>query len=103
MKQRSVPPYGPRGSRRTLFTYVTDHLLRPLLAWSAVCVVVLDYGQWLVIEPIMTVEAVAPTEFQGTVLGGLTKRHAVIITQDATEGYFTVICEVGRVSTQLCS
>lgn len=54
----------------------------------------LDYGQWLVIEPIMTVEVVAPTEFQGTILGSLTKRHAVIVGQDATEGYFSVVCEV---------
>jgi len=42
----------------------------------------------------MTVEVVAPTEFQGTILGSLTKRHAVIVGQDATEGYFTVVCEV---------
>jgi len=57
-------------------------------------VLALEYGQWLVIEPIMTVEVVAPTEFQGTILGSLTKRHAVIVGQDATEGYFTVVCEV---------
>ena len=60
---------------------------------------VLDYGQWLVIEPIMTVEVVAPVEFQGTVLGGLTKRQALITGQDATEGYFSVFCEVGCIVT----
>lgn len=42
----------------------------------------------------MTVEVTAPTEFQGSVLSGLTKRHAVITGQDATEGYFSVFCEV---------
>jgi len=47
----------------------------------------------MVIEPVMTVEVVAPAEFQGTVLGGLTKRHAVITGQDASAGYFSVICE----------
>lgn len=54
----------------------------------------LEYGQWLVLEPVMSVEVVAPVEFQGTVLAGLTKRHAVITGQDATEGYFSVVCEV---------
>jgi len=61
--------------------------------------VALDYGQWLVIEPIMTVEVVAPVEFQGTVLGSLTKRHGVITGQDATEGYFSVVCEVCCIAT----
>lgn len=56
--------------------------------------VALEYGQWLVIEPIMKVEVVAPSEFQGTVLGSLSKRQAVIIGQDATKGYFSVLCEV---------
>jgi len=42
----------------------------------------------------MTVEVAAPVEFQGTVLGGLTKRHAVVTGQDATEGYFSILCEV---------
>jgi len=55
---------------------------------------VLEYAQWLVLEPIMTVEVAAPVEFQGTVLGGLTKRHAVVTGQDATEGYFSILCEV---------
>jgi len=44
----------------------------------------------------MTVEVTAPTEFQGSVLSGLTKRHAVITGQDATEGYFSVFCEVNQ-------
>jgi len=53
----------------------------------------------MVIEPIMTVEVVAPAEFQGTVLGSLSKRQAVIIGQDSTEGYFSVVCEVCCIAT----
>ena len=70
--------------------------LRPQLNWmcSLLLCTVLEYAQWLVLEPIMTVEVAAPVEFQGTVLGGLTKRHAVVTGQDATEGYFSILCEV---------
>ena len=66
---------------------------------SVLVFTVLEYGQWLVLEPVMTIEVVAPVEFQGTVLGGLTKRHAVVTGQDTTEGYFSVLCEVGAVVT----
>jgi len=60
-----------------------------------VCIItVLDYGQWAVLEPVMTVEVGAPADFQGSVLAGLTKRQAVIIGQDATEGFFSIVCEV---------
>lgn len=42
----------------------------------------------------MNVEVTAPLEFQGTVMGGLSKRHAVITNQDSHDGWFTLECEV---------
>ena len=42
----------------------------------------------------MNVEVNAPVEFQGQVMGGLSKRHAVVLNQDLHEGWFTMECEV---------
>ncbi|KAL5004634.1 hypothetical protein ScPMuIL_018090 [Solemya velum] len=51
-------------------------------------------GIWNILEPVMFVEVNAPQEFQGQVMAGLTKRHAVFSGSDANEGYFSIYCEV---------
>ncbi|XP_025078553.1 elongation factor G, mitochondrial-like [Pomacea canaliculata] len=54
---------------------------------------VFETGQWNILEPVMIVEVNAPQEYQGGVMAGLIKRHAVVTGTDSNEGYFTLYCE----------
>ncbi|KAH7966126.1 hypothetical protein HPB49_013906 [Dermacentor silvarum] len=57
---------------------------------------VYQYGSWYLLEPIMMVEVTAPDEFQGSVLSSLSKRQGVIVSTDASEGWFTVMVEASH-------
>ncbi|TFY76937.1 hypothetical protein EWM64_g7074 [Hericium alpestre] len=48
----------------------------------------------VILEPIMTVEVVAPVEFQSAVIGGLNQRRGTIVDSEVREDEFTAVAEV---------
>ncbi|PIO77659.1 putative translation elongation factor G [Teladorsagia circumcincta] len=52
-----------------------------------------EKAEWMLLEPIMTVEVTTPSEFQGNVTTSLTQRNAMITSTSTTEGYTTIVCE----------
>ena len=50
-------------------------------------------GQWIILEPIMYVEIVAPEENQGTIMTMMSRRDGVILGTDGAEGWVTLEVE----------
>ncbi|RXW17144.1 hypothetical protein EST38_g8711 [Candolleomyces aberdarensis] len=48
----------------------------------------------IMLEPVMTVEVVAPSEFQSQVIGGLNTRRGTIVDSEVRDDEFTAVAEV---------
>ena len=53
---------------------------------------------WQILEPVMNVEVTVPSEFAGAVMASLSRRHALVLSQETAQEYFTCYVEVRRIN-----
>lgn len=53
-------------------------------------------GQWHILEPVMLVETIVPSEFQGVAVKQLGQRSGVIISMDTIDEWTIVRSEVRK-------
>ncbi|BES88785.1 Elongation factor G, mitochondrial [Nesidiocoris tenuis] len=55
---------------------------------------VFEEGNWQILEPIMMVEVAVPEEYQGPIIGLITKRHGIITGLEGNNQWATIFAEV---------
>lgn len=55
-----------------------------------------ESGSWMILEPIMHVEVSAPAEYQGDLIGLMTRRNGLLQATNEIDSYFVANAEVSR-------
>ncbi|XP_054168865.1 elongation factor G, mitochondrial-like [Oppia nitens] len=53
-----------------------------------------EMGKWQILEPIMNVEVSCPSEFQGDIIGHVSRRSGVLLSTDDNNNWFTINAEI---------
>lgn len=62
-----------------------------------------DEGSWMILEPIMHVEVSAPAEYQGDLIGQVTRRNGLLQSTNEMDNYFVANAEVSFLHLSLMS
>lgn len=53
-----------------------------------------ETGNWIILEPVMTVEVSVPSEFQGEIIGQIARRNGLLQSTNEIDNYFIANAEV---------